>query len=220
MQVEATTSPNAPVESDLNTRPTSRALVPWIGRPGLNDIAFNTGGSNETTLSPDDSSGDISMVGPDGTTASSTATYVRIKTKVTNHRRVMYRRRRAALHSIVAEIKLRLFQAAPDRANLLAASKMALDLLNKHGVHPKDKAMLHPRIVAHVFIPSDDEIIASDISKCHRARQRVARMKQGNQSLLGAIKYLLGFGEDTTDIVSSPTIGFLGAQGLCDAACR
>lgn len=166
-----------------------------------------------------ESSQDLRVVGPDGTIHSGTATYVREKTKVTNHRRVLYRCGRKALHTIVAEIKMRMYQPTADRANYLTASKMATDLINKHGIHPRDAAWLHPRVVAHVFIPSNDDIIASDISRSYRAKQRIARMKRGKRSLWGALAAVLGF-EPEPDLIGWSPLDWLSSTGVADHAGR
>jgi len=143
----------------------------------------------------DDSDGNdnLIMAGPDGTKQSGTAIYVREKTMVTNHRRVMHRQKKKAIHAMVAEIKLRLGTPVHDRANILIVRKMAKDLIDKHKVHPKDAASMLPRVVSYVFIPNDDEIIAGDILRSDRAKQRQDRLTHGKDSIWDLVWSVLGY---------------------------
>lgn len=63
--------------------------------------------------------------------------------------------------SVVSEIKNRLGCPAPNAANLLAARRLALNAMCKHGVRPTHQREVIEKIIAGVFIPDENDLVGA-----------------------------------------------------------
>jgi len=111
----------------------------------------------------------------DGNIKNPTSTYILDKTRVTNHRRVMYRQRNNFTKALVAHVKMSIDWKNRDPANEKVARKMIKDAMNEHGLSLTDSNRTLPIAIEAVFLPSDAEIYANDWRHSRAARNRVAR---------------------------------------------
>jgi hypothetical protein len=119
----------------------------------------------------------------DGNLKTDTAVLIREKTKVTNHRRIMHRKRNGFTHSIVASVKLTMGTPVRDAANEKVVRKMINDLIGAHGVNIADAAIIVPIAVELVFIANDSEIVANQVRHSKRARERNYAATRGGETV-------------------------------------
>jgi len=133
--------------------------------------------NNQDAIVPSSSSS-TSTVGikeNDGNITNPTSVYIQDKTRVTNHRRVMYRQRNNFTKALVAQVKLSIDWRTRDPANEKVARKMIKDAMAEHGLSITDSVRTLPIAIEAVFLPNDAEIYANDWRHSRAARNRVAR---------------------------------------------
>jgi len=111
----------------------------------------------------------------DGNIKNSTSIYIQDKTRVTNHRRVMYRQRNTFTKALVAQVKLSIDWKTRDAANEKVARKMIKDAMAEHGLSITDSVRTLPIAIEAVFLPNDAEIYANDWKHSKAAADRVTR---------------------------------------------
>jgi hypothetical protein len=111
----------------------------------------------------------------DGNIKNPTSIYIQDKTRVTNHRRVMYRQRNNFTKALVAQVKLSIDWRTRDPANEKVARKMIKDAMAEHGLSITDSVRTLPIAIEAVFLPNDAEIYANDWRHSRAARNRIAR---------------------------------------------
>jgi len=111
----------------------------------------------------------------DGNIKNPTSIYIQDKTRVTNHRRVMYRQRNNFTKALVAQVKMSIDWRTRDPANEKVARKMIKDAMAEHGLSITDSVRTLPIAIEAVFLPNDAEIYANDWRHSRAARNRVAR---------------------------------------------
>lgn len=111
----------------------------------------------------------------DGNIKNPTSIYIKDKTRVTNHRRVMYRQRNNFTKALVSQVKMSIDWRTRDPANEKVARKMIKDAMAEHGLSITDSVRTLPIAIEAVFLPNDAEIYANDWRHSRAARNRVAR---------------------------------------------
>jgi hypothetical protein len=111
----------------------------------------------------------------DGNISNATSVYIRDKTRVTNHRRVMYRNRNNFTRALVAHVKLSIDWETRDAANEKVARKMIKDAMAEHGLSITDSVRTLPIAIEAVFLPNDAEIYANEWRHSRAAKKRIAR---------------------------------------------
>nr|WRQ65009.1 hypothetical protein [Tolivirales sp.] len=110
--------------------------------------------------STDPSSGGEDPVVPQGV-ATSVYRLAQDVVEVKGHRRV--RRPEKYVRAVVVEIKNRLGCPAPNAANLLAARRMAMNIMERHGVRPSHIRRAVELVVAGVFVPDEEDLVGAKI---------------------------------------------------------
>lgn len=92
------------------------------------------------------------------------------------HRRLPHtrssRERDTYVRCVVAEIKVKLGTPSKRQSNDTIIRRMARNLMEVHGLRPTHQAAVINRIIAMVYIPSDDEIEASNLHNSWEAKFR------------------------------------------------
>jgi len=136
-------------------------------KPQNNQDAIEDGSCSQTSL--------VGVRESDGNIKNPTSIYIQDKTRVTNHRRVMYRQRNNFTKALVAQVKLSIDWRTRDPANEKVARKMIKDAMAEHGLSITDSVRTLPIAIEAVFLPNDAEIYANDWRHSRAARNRVAR---------------------------------------------
>jgi len=133
--------------------------------------------SNQDAIveSPTSQSSTVGIKESDGNITNPTSVYIQDKTRVTNHRRVMYRQRNNFTKALVAQVKMSIDWRTRDPANEKVARKMIKDAMAEHGLSITDSVRTLPIAIEAVFLPNDAEIYANDWRHSRAARNRVAR---------------------------------------------
>lgn len=111
----------------------------------------------------------------DGNIKNPTSIYIQDKTRVTNHRRVMYRQRNNFTKALVSQVKLSIDWHTRDPANEKVARKMIKDAMAEHGLCITDSVRMLPIALNAVFLPNDAEIYANDWRHSRAYQNRIAR---------------------------------------------
>jgi len=127
----------------------------------------------------------------DGNIKNSTSIYIQDKTRVTNHRRVMYRQRNTFTKALVAQVKLSIDWKTRDPANEKVARKMIKDAMSEHGLSITDSVRTLPIAIEAVFLPNDAEIFANDWKHSRAAADRINRYyKSEDNGNLSTIRWI------------------------------
>jgi len=106
------------------------------------------------------SGGDVDPVVPQGV-ATSVYRLAQDVVEVKAHRRL--RKPDKYVRTVVAEIKNRLGCPPANAANLLAVRRMAVNIMEKHGVRPSHVRRAVELVVAGVFVPDEDDLVGAKI---------------------------------------------------------
>jgi len=143
-----------------------RKFFAQLKPPNNQDAVVNSTSSQSSTVGIRESDGNIT---------NPTSIYIQDKTRVTNHRRVMYRQRNNFTKALVAQVKMSIDWRTRDPANEKVARKMIKDAMAEHGLSITDSVRTLPIAIEAVFLPNDAEIYANDWRHSRAARNRVAR---------------------------------------------
>jgi len=139
--------------------------------PSISDVDADDCNSNPKPL--------VGIRETDGNIKNATSIYIQDKTRVTNHRRIMYRQRNNFTNALVAQVKMSLDWQNRDAANEKVARKMIKDAMAKHGLSITDSARTLPIAITAVFLPSDAEIYANDWRRSAATQKRINRFYNG-----------------------------------------
>lgn len=137
----------------------------------------------------------------DGNIKNSTSTYIQDKTRVTNHRRVMYRQRNTFTNALVSQVKLSIDWKTRDAANEKVARKMIKDAMAEHGLSITDSVRTFPIAIEAVFMPNDAEIYANEWRHSAAVARRIARYYAPEEQNLSSIRWMWNnyFGVQATE---------------------
>lgn len=81
--------------------------------------------------------------------------------EVVNHRRLPHHKQGCYAASVVSEIKNRLGCPKITEANRLAVRRMAHNIMAKHGLRPSTIRKVIERVIAGVFVPDEEDLLAA-----------------------------------------------------------
>ena len=94
--------------------------------------------------------------------------------EVKNHRRVSKHSKRSYESCVVSEIKNKMGLPKPTEANRLVVRRMAHNIMTKHGVRPTHIRLSIERVIAGVFVPDAEDLVAAEML----ASNRMADLRQ------------------------------------------
>jgi len=102
--------------------------------------------------------------------------------EVKQHRRIPSRNRSDYGAAVTAEIKNRLGTPKDNEANRLAVRRMAHNIMSRHGVRPTHMRAVIERVIAAVFIPDEEDVIAAGMVKSRYASTMRSRVQGAGPS--------------------------------------
>lgn len=189
---------------ETNRVTTTAAMAQHLPVCGIVANFSNQSGDGAQETSEELVASNLIMPGPDGNISTGVAIYQREKIKVTNHRRVLYRKRNNFMHSIVAEIKLKgMKERTP--AHELTVRHMLNDRME--GINIADRAIILPIALELCFIPTDVEIRAADLGRSSRAKERRNRLsKKPGLTLRRCWRAITGTHPEDQPLIESPLL--------------
>lgn len=105
------------------------------------------------------------------------------KVKVKQHRRVHKHHEMEYARAVLDEVRCKFGVPKRTEANMMAIRRFANGIMCKHGVRPSHCVNLLPYIVHAAFIPTEDDIRASEWLGCNAAKERLRLYHSGGAAM-------------------------------------